>query len=191
MATDLSADIGIGVSVVLLFFGIVGNLTLLRDLTGYQLGTGAALMTGALILVGNLVFRLYRRATGAEQQLASLRSEPDSAEVTRMFLRLYDRGARVLEYFDEVVERLPVTIPEGRDAYREWIIDCAAAIERFRPAHALRFRQAQLVSREAGGILIVTEVDGSKRHVSMGEVTYYRGLVEAARRVLADIVNDG
>lgn len=185
----------IGAALVLL--AIIGNLMTARDLLGVRLPVTVIALLAVAVLVANGVYRLWQRAKQAEGQRdaaqAALAARRDPADVVRVFLRLHDQGPVVLAHFEGVLESLPDSIPEGRKRYAEWVALCTEAIEQYRPAYALKFRQAQVAPRRgAPGLWSIVKVEGSPdRYVSMDEIDRYRAVVEQAMAVLAEIVREG
>ena len=186
------------VALVLALLAILGNLTVVRDVLGVQIGTNTLVGIGIVVLLGNLLYRANRRATTAEEERDKLRAQlearPDPAGERRLFLRLHDFGLeKVLPYFEANLEQMRENVPLGKNLYAQWVGKCTESIEQYRPEYALEFRQAQVVRRRGSGmgrLVGYTEEDGTQRWVDLDTAEECRDLVQQSCAVLAKIVED-
>jgi hypothetical protein len=183
----------VSVFLILLLLAIVGNLTLLRDLFGVQIGTNVLGGIGAVVLVGNLLYRANRRASSAEEERDLLRkaldAQPDPNEVPRQLLALHDEGQAVLQHFHNHLERMEASMPIGIAAYGDWFARCTRLVEQERPAYALALRQARILSRDYPPQLVKSE--NMEHWVDMAQSQMYRDAVTNAMGVLALVIREG
>ena len=193
-----SGIVGIGVFLFLALLGVLGTVLTAGDLLHFAIDPGVLLFPSAIVVAANVMYSEVQRRRRAEQERdaarAALSAKPDDAAIARMFLALYDEWARVLEPFKEVIERLPTSMPIGEQRYADWIRRCAVAIETYRPAFALRFRQAQIwypSDHGLGTYVIVKDDAGADQWVNMDTVRKHEELIGQALGVLTEIINAG
>jgi hypothetical protein len=187
-----SGVVGVLVFVTLGILGVISTALTAANVLHVSIDPALLLVPAALVVAGNVVYRetQRRRQADAERDAAeaTLAARPDPAAIVRLFLTLHDEGPTVLEPFNRVLEALPDSIPVGEQRYREWIALCTAAIEKHRPAYALKFRQSQAAPIERS---LLVRGGGTERWVDMSTVERYRVLVAQSMGVLAEIVNAG
>jgi hypothetical protein len=193
-----SGVVGIAVFLGLAFLGVIGTVLTAGDLLHLTIDPALLLFPAAIVVAGNVMYREVQQRRQAEQERdaarAALGAKPDEAATVRMFLALHDEWPRVLEPFKEVIERLPTSMPVGEQRYADWIRRCAVAIETYRPAFALRFRQAQIwypSDHGLGTYVIVKDDAGADQWVNMDTVRKHEELIGQALGVLTEIINAG
>lgn len=186
------------VAFVLALLAVLGNLTLVRDVFGVQIGTNVLVGVGVILFAANLLYRANRRVRDAEKERDDLRAaldaRPDPAAERRLFLRLHDFGLqKVLPYFEAYLERMREQVPLGKKVYAEWVATCTETIEQYRPEYVLAFRQAQVVARRGGGIgrlVGYEDAEGKKVWVDLDDAEECKERVLQSCAVLAKIVED-